>query len=258
MNFLDMYDSLNRANLRSGMSPTRMHVTTASYTAKLIGAPEKIHVATSVPQGADPYFSDIRASKFSSTSLEFKTSVLPSVRLKAFNGGRVHVAGCKNAVEAEKVIVEACRVLGGRLDALKLIMINFAIDLGGTRCFTLREIADLATAVPGIIVELPERPACAILSRPKSFTIMAYATGKAYISARSLEFLAIAYDIFVSLVAHIPPREIKTIKAAKSTWTRIALEMVPACMHTHPPTTMTTYPNCEYCMKFGNVFASTT
>jgi hypothetical protein len=271
--YLDLYDALVRHTIDAGLAfgdVHRLHVTTASYTALMSGAPPDIRtVPVSAAAAAAPtgFFSDVRVSTFSKSTVELRTAWFPSVRVKAFNGGRVHVSGCKSQHEAETVLAETCRLVcseGARVGPCRLAMINVAVDLGEKAGFSLTRFAGAARALRlrDAVVEIPERPPCAMISAAKRFTIMAYATGKAYVSATSLEDLAEGYGIFVGLAAGLRPRPPDPSPpkgrggTRTKTWPRLALEISPGCMHTHPPTRRQSVRGCDYCESHGNCFAT--
>lgn len=271
-----MYDTIEDSNaaLRTIAPPKHCYITTMTFVATLsrqdlVLTPPIVREICSYASD-DAYFTTIAQSAFSASSVEFHSSIAPSVRVKVFNKGALQLTGCKTHVQAMHSIVEVCRVLSMYLETpieavtmdVALINVNVSTHTG----INLTKFAGAARS-RDILAEQPERPPSCILKIPgangKMTTVLVYKPGKFTICAPSPEDAHMAYTTVINILDQHPDvtedRTIDAIRRGKGqyTWTDLVHRGMPGLLHTHPVTTRARVKGCMRCTLDGNFFCPT-
>jgi TATA-box binding protein (TBP) (component of TFIID and TFIIIB) len=269
-----MYDTIGETNaaLRTIAPPKHCHITTMTFVATLsrqdlVMSPLVVRSICSYASD-DTYFTTIAQSAFSASSIEFHSTLMPSVRIKAFNKGALQITGCKTHVQAMHSIVEVCRVLSMYFDTpLEAVTMDVALMNVNVSTHTGINLTKCAQAARfrGILAEQPERPPSCILKIPgvngKMTTVLVYKPGKFTICAPSPEDAHVAYTAVMNIIDQHPDitedRTVDAIRRGKGqyTWTELVRCGMPGVLHTHPVTTSPHVKGCVRCTLNGNYFS---
>ena len=268
-----MYDTIveTNATLRTTAPPKHCYITTMTFIATLsrqdlVLSPLVVREICSYASD-DPYFTTVAQSAFSASSVEFHSSIMPSVRIKVFNKGALQITGCKTHVQAMHTIVEVCRVLSMYLETpIEAVTMDVALMNVNVSTHTGINLTKFAQAARsrGILAEQPERPPSCILKIPsakgKMTTVLVYKPGKFTICAPCPEDAHGAYTAVMNIIdQHADVTEARTVDAIRRgkgqyTWTELVQCGMPGLLHTHPITTRERVKGCVRCALDGNYF----
>ena len=251
--FLDMFHAMTLTDTKYlAYKPIRVHVSTMTLTAKLIGF-------------TDAHFESLKTSTvlktkpstFSSAAVHVSfPDLLPSICVKAFRSGSLHVTGCHSPLEFVFVVDCIAQTLDGHtyIDDFKMVMANVNITL--PRALRIYEVAE-ETRRRLIFTEQHRRPPNVLLKFEHTTTMM-YGTGKiVFTTKKDVRHIGEIYDLLMALLSSSPAHFFgdPVYPSEVPHWTVLVNTGMPGLLHTHPPCRNVCISSCNLCSKHGNAFS---
>ena len=195
----------------SGVKPTKRVITTMTFSITLHGCD---HLTRLDPQHMAEHHLHtahgrvvIEPSKFSAYAVKVVArDAFPTVNVKVFPKGILHITGCKSTYQLEDVVAMICDILRtaypGTVPLIRTATLNM-INLGITCPFNVRltSFSD-ACRREGAYAEQPEKPPSCIVRHYG--TVLIYKSGKMVVTAKTIEDCYKAYGFVIKTLNKYP------------------------------------------------------